>query len=153
APLEPYYRPLVSPDGTRIASTVFGATDTVDVYDLARRSSTRAKSAGNCALRSWFPDGRRLLISSDAEGGATLHLYATEADGSGTPQRLATDADGEFARLVIPTGDGPEVVYSTSDGMYVTRAEGASEPRRLTGFGENDPTAPQMSPDGRWLAY
>jgi serine/threonine-protein kinase len=152
APLEAYYHPIVSPDGSRIASTVFGATDAVAVYDLARRSSTRAKSTGNTALRSWFPDGRQLLVSSDAEGGATLHLYSTDADGGGTPRRLETDADGELARLVVPTGGGWGVLYLAPDALYLTSTEGG-ESRRLTNFGETAPAAPSVSPDGHWLAY
>ncbi|HEX4824276.1 MAG TPA: protein kinase [Candidatus Polarisedimenticolaceae bacterium] len=152
APLEPYYRPILSPDGTRIASTVFGATDTVAVYDLDRRSTTRARSAGNIALRSWFPDGRQLLVSSDAEGGATLHLYAADADGTGAPRRLPIDVDGEFARLVVRTEEGPGVVHLAPDAIYLTRTEGGDS-RRLTGFGETNPASPAVSPDGRWLAY
>src|SRR6185503_3925063 len=83
APLEPYYDPKLSPDRTRIASTVFGATDTVVVYDLTTGSSVRASTEGNSAARSWYPDGSRLLVSSDAEGGGSTRLYITAADGSG----------------------------------------------------------------------
>jgi serine/threonine protein kinase/dipeptidyl aminopeptidase/acylaminoacyl peptidase len=152
APLEPYYLPRLSPDGTRIASTVFGATDTVVVYDLLGRSSIRAKSAGNASFRSWFPDGRQLLVASDSESSGTLRLYATDADGAGTPRRLAIDVDGETARLVVVTGDGPTVLHLAPDALYLTPMAGG-ETRRLTGFGETNPAAPAISPDGRWLAY
>jgi serine/threonine-protein kinase len=152
APLEPYFLPVLSPDGTRAASTVFGATDTVVVYDFARGSSVRAKTEGNSAVRAWYPDGRQLLVSSDAEGGAAMRLYATGADGTGTPRRLGIDVDGENARLVAAAG-GMGVVHVADDGLYFTRIDGDPGRLRLTELGEVAPVRPSISPDGRWLAY
>ena len=152
APLEPYYLPLLSPDGTRLASTVFGATDTVVVYDFARGSSVRTKTKGNSAVRSWFPDGRQLLVSSDADGRGTTSLYVTAADGTGTPRRLGIDVDGENARLV-GAANGVGVVSIAPDGLYFTRIDGDPAPQRLTDLGEVAPVRPSISPDGRWLAY
>ncbi len=152
APLEPYYYPFLSPDGTRIAATVFGATDTVVVYDLARGSSVRARTVGNSQLRGWYPDGRRLLVASDADGGGTLRLYETPADGTGTARRVGTDVDGAAAWIFPAAGD-VAIVHLAEDGLYVTRIEGPPLRRRITDPAEVGPAYPTVSPDGRWIAY
>jgi serine/threonine-protein kinase len=152
APLEPYYAPLLSPDRTRIASTVFGATDTVVVYDLATGSSVRARTEGNSAIRSWYPDGRRLLVSSDAEGGVNPRLYVTAADGSGAPRRLDVRDERDSAQLAA-SPDSMGVVHFADGGLYFTRIDGDSRPQRITDVGEVDPIRPSISPDGRWIAY
>jgi len=152
APLEPYYSPFLSPDGTKVASTVFGATDSLVVYDFARGSSVRAKTVGNCLLRGWYPDGRRLLVASDAGGGGASRLYETTADGTGEARRLALDVDGVGA-WACRVGDGAGIVHSREDGLYVMRLEGEPARRRITEFGEILPARPSVSPDGRWIAY
>ena len=109
SPSEPrpwtYHATYVSPDGTRVASTVFGATDAIVVYDLVRRSLSRIPSEGNCGLLRWQPDGRQLLYGSDQEG---LALMLRTADGSGAPRRLDVDVTTiqvtHLASLGRPTG-------------------------------------------------
>jgi Tol biopolymer transport system component len=153
APLEPYYIPKLSPDGTRIAATVFGATDTVAVYDVARGSSLRAKSDGNSMFVSWDIDGRRLLIASDGQGGDVRHLYLTGDDGTGTPRPTLPDVVGDTARIIAKTPDGVGVIHVDESGLFLSRVDGDPRRQRLTSFGEVLPTRPAVSPDGRWLAY
>jgi serine/threonine-protein kinase len=152
APPEPYYSPFLSPDGTKIASTVFGATDTVVVFDLARGSSVRVRTEGNCILRGWYPDGRRLLVASDAGGGGVSRLYETPADGSGEARPLGLDIDGVNA-WSCRAGDGAGIVHRGEDGLYVTLLNGEPARHRLTEFGEALPARPFVSPDGRWIVY
>jgi serine/threonine-protein kinase len=152
APLEPYYSPFLSPDGTKVASTVFGATDTVVVYDIARGSAVRARTVGNCLLRGWYPDGRRLLVASDAGGGGISRLYETPADGTGEARRLGIDVDG-VQSWVFRSADGVGIVYRAEDGFYFTRIDGERAPRQITEFGEGLPARPSVSSDGRFIAY
>ena len=152
APLEPYYSPFLSPDGTKVASTVFGATDTVVVYDFARGSSVRARAVGNCLLRGWYPDGRRLLVASDAGGGGVSRLYETAADGTGEARSLGLDINGVGA-WACRAGDGAGIVEQGEDGLYLTRLDGEPARRRITDIGEVLPGRPYVSPDGRWIAY
>jgi Tol biopolymer transport system component len=152
APLQPYYNPQLSPDGNRIATTVFGATDTVVVYDVAHGSSLRASSEGNCTLISWDPEGRRLLNTCDDKSGAR-HLYLTADDGTGTPRPVLPDVNGDSARAIVKTADGVGVVYGDENSLYLSRIDGGRERQRLTSFGEVAPARPAVSPDGRWLAY
>ena len=152
APLAPYYRPLLSADGTRIAATVFGATDIVVVYDIRRGSSMRAKTEGNCTLQSWHPDGRQLLVSSDAAGGAQ-RLVLTSVDGEGPSRDLDVDVAGSDATLLARTAGGTAVVSQDTNALWLTAIDGDGGKQRLTGFGEVTPARPALSRDGRWLAY
>ena len=152
APLAPYYDSKLSPDGARIAATSFGATDTVVVYDIARGSSMQPKTEGNTSLISWHPDGRQLLVSSDREGGEQ-RLYLTDSDGTGAMRRVPLDVPGMEARLLVKTPDGVELIYRDQGLLYLSRIDGGSPPRRLSGPAELNVTRPSLSPDGRWLAY
>ncbi|HEX4826032.1 MAG TPA: protein kinase [Candidatus Polarisedimenticolaceae bacterium] len=153
APLEPYYQPRLSPDATRVASTVFGATDTVVVYDIARGSSVQVKSAGNTSLVAWHPDGRQLLVSSDAEGGSAQRLYLTPADGSGAPRAVAPQISGLQARLLATTPSGVQLVVQLENDLELMSLDGASSRQRISGAGEVQPGRPTISPNGRWMAY
>ncbi len=145
--------PKLSPDGGRIAATVFGATDTAAVYDVARGSSVRAKSDGNSTFISWDIGGRRLLIASDAQGGDVRHLYLTGDDGTGPPRPVLPDVVGDTARNIVKTPDGVGVIHVDESGLFLSRMDGDPRRERLTSFGEESPTRPEVSPDGRWLAY
>jgi WD40 repeat protein len=161
APLQSYFGARLSPDGNRIAATVFGATDTVVVYDIARSSTLRVASEGNSTVISWDDEGRRLLISSDAKGGDTRRLYLTQADGTGAAHPIAAKVVGDFARVLTDTagragvtdGSGRAgVIYADASGLAVADLEGKGE-QRITGSGETKPARPAISPDGRWVAY
>ena len=68
APLLPYEHAVISPDGTRLALTVFGATDTVVVYDIVQGSLLPLTSEGNCIAGYWTPDGKEVVYGSDQAG-------------------------------------------------------------------------------------
>jgi len=153
SPLESYYQPHLSPDGTRVASTVYGATDGVVVYDLAGRSSVRIPSEGNCALIGWHPDGRQLLIGSDLEGGAMQTLFLANADGSGKPRRLDLGVHAVDARILSRLLDGVALIHRGPSELLLTRLDGRQTVHPISGAGEVDPAHPAVSPDGRWLAY
>ena len=153
SPLESYYQPHLSPDGTRVASTVYGATDAVVVYDLAGRSSVRIPSEGNCALIGWHPDGRQLLIGSDLESGAMQTLFLANADGSGKPRRLDLGVQAVDARILSRLLDGVALIHRGPSDLLLTRLDGPQTTQPISGAGEVDPAHPAVSPDGRWLAY
>jgi eukaryotic-like serine/threonine-protein kinase len=151
APPQPYHATYVSPDGSRIAATVFGATDGVVVYDLAHRSLSRVTSEGNCGLLAWSPDGRRILYGSDQDG---LALMLRDADGSGAPTRLDVDVTTIQMMQLAHVQSGPGFVYTSNGSLWLVPLSGDLKPRRLG----VDPlplgaTASSLSPDGRWLTY
>lgn len=151
APPQTYHAAYVSPDGTRIASTVFGATDGVVVYDLAHRSLSRVTSEGNCGLLAWSPDGRRILYGSDQDG---IALMLRDADGSGAPTRLDVDVSTIQMMQLATLQGGPGFVFTSNGGLWLAPLSGDLKPRRIG----DDPlplgsTAQSLSPDGRWLIY
>jgi serine/threonine-protein kinase len=153
APLLPYEHAAISPDGTRLACTVFGATDTVVVYDMVQRSVLQLTSEGNCVAGHWTPDGRQVVYGSDQAGSGTLVTLMRNADGSGGPRRFRGDLDFGQARLVIPLPDGPGLVYEANDGLRLAPLHGEPTTRRLGGERSIPHLRMSLSPDGRWLAY
>ncbi len=150
APPQQYHSTLVSPDGTHLASTVFGATDGVFVYDLVHRSLSRVTSHGNCSFVAWTPDGKQILYGSDESGRPLLMLG--NSDGTGTPRRVGSDDTTEPVAMAGPAG-ASALVYTRNGGLWRTPLEGDRTPQRV-----GDDVGPGMpilavSPDGRWLAY
>ena len=153
APLLPYEHATISPDGTRLACTVFGATDTVVVYDMVQRSLLQLTSEGNCIVGYWTPDGRQVVYGSDQAGSGRLVALMRDADGSGGPRRFGADIDFGQARLVVPLPEGPGLVYEASDGLRLALLQGEPRTRRLGGERAIPHHRMSLSPDGRWLAY
>ena len=153
APLLPYAHAVISPDGTRLACTVLGATDTVVVYDMGQGSVSQLSAEGNCAVGFWTPDGRQVVYGSDQAGHGGLAILVRNADGSGGPRRLGPDIDLDQLRFVAKFPDEPGLIYIANEDLWLAPLEGEPRTRRLRA----NPTIARgqmsISPDGRWLAY
>jgi serine/threonine-protein kinase len=150
-PPRAYANPRFSQDGRRLAVDIadpqtFGRD--VWVLDIAQRTSSRLTTDGISNRPVWTPDGRRLVYSSNDD------LWWITADGSGRPDSLLVAAGNRFAGTVTP--DGRAVVFqesgSSNAGIRLLAFDSAQAARMLVpaAFGES---APELSPDGRWLAY
>ena len=147
APLQHYDATSLSRDGTRLASTVYGATDTIAIYDLVRGSLSRLPTEGNCAPIGWSPDGRQILYTSDRDG---LALLLRNADGTGTPRRLTVDPGPiPSAMLLAELPQGLGLVHASDGNLLVSPLSGNGTPQSLP-LGA---TSLALSRDGRWLAY
>jgi eukaryotic-like serine/threonine-protein kinase len=170
-----YIGPSLSPDGTRLAVTIFvGNQGIADlwVFDLARRATriritfngsssgiTGTSSSANQA--PWTPDGRTIFYLSNDKG--IFQIHAKAADGSGTDHVILESADATAApRSVSP--DGRYLVYEKRLNQNQTVAHIWALPLSGNGgSGETKPfpvvqdafdeRAPTVSPDGKWLAY
>ncbi|HET8625557.1 MAG TPA: protein kinase [Gemmatimonadales bacterium] len=143
--------PRFSPDGRRVAVDIAdpaGGGRDVWVLDVAQRTWSRLTTDGISGRPVWTPDGRRLVYSSNAD------LWWIAADGSGRPESLLVTDGSRFAGTVTP--DGRAVVFqeasSSNDGIRLLAFDSAPAARTImaAAFGES---APDLSPDGRWLAY
>jgi len=154
-PMEPrdYQTPRVSPDGRRVA--VWAGGD-IWIYELARGTMTRLTfDPANDAEPLWFPDGERLVFSSNRQG--TYDLFWTRAGGTGTVQRLTTSSQHE-----IPSAwgsNGRQLLFTECRtpnagpcDVSVLSMEGEPRARPLLRT-EFDEGLPAISPDGRWMAY
>jgi serine/threonine-protein kinase len=145
----------LSPEGRRAALFLDGlAGRSLWVYDLERGTPTPLNQEGDSGYAAhWSPDGRRVAYRWIREGRA--NLVWQRADGTGKPEVLAAGTqlpvswmpDGRG--LLAVSGEGGAHVW---DFWLATWAGGPFAIRRLT----DGPTyrhSPELSPDGKWLAY
>src|SRR6202050_588713 len=112
-----YIGPSLSPDGTRLAVTIFvGNQGIADnwVLDLARATRTRltfssgVSSYANVGGASWTPDSKTIFYTSVSQG--VFHIYAKAADGSSAERLVLESADASaYPGSVSP--DGRYLVY------------------------------------------
>jgi serine/threonine-protein kinase len=151
---ETYSHPRISPDERLIALTneTSGNSD-VWIWDLFRKTMMRLTfDDGEDSYPVWSPDGNRIAFHSSHMGVAWK-----AADGTGEVKTLGVDRnpniyptswsrDGKTLLLYeVTTGSGgADIVSLTTEGECVKRP-------LLTGnYHEYNP---QLSPDGKWMAY
>jgi eukaryotic-like serine/threonine-protein kinase len=144
-----------SPDGRRIALGIEGANAQVWLFDLERGTFTpQMLRRGNNWGAIWTPDGRRLTFVSDRDGSS--NLFWQPADGSGPAERLTPWTSEYLVGAEAWSPDGRTLVFSesrptTSLDIWVFRL-GERQPQPLLQESWNE-VSPQISPNGRWLAY
>ena len=146
----------LSPDGTRLALTVFSdERQGLWVKALDRGPITRLTFEGAVNYRpTWLANGREIAFISDQSGPALP--YVVRADGSGKPVRLAVPDTAQIDEIEFAPG-GEWIVYrrGTVNGnrrLAMFRPGVDSTPNEISS-GRFDEYSPTVSPDGRWLAY
>ncbi|MGI8618333.1 MAG: TolB family protein, partial [Gemmatimonadaceae bacterium] len=150
-----YSTPRFSPEGGRVAITVFGANATdIWVYDVARNTFTRLTTEGLNIRPEWSPDGRDLLFISTRDG--KTGIWRQPADGSGPPSLLYQPEVEPFEAMLSP--DTKWLLIRISPGSTYPRdilavpltGERTVVPIVTSPYSE---IMPRFSPDGKWLAY
>jgi len=155
APPRTYTSPQISPDGTKIAVNARDQELDIWTWDLNRENLTRLTfGAGQDRFPLWSPDGVHIAYHSQPDDGNGLFWSA--ADGTGPAERLA-DGVQIFPSSFVPDGSGilaygDSTGSNTNDDIVLVRLDESREvvPLLHTTFGE---VMPNVSPDGRWLAY
>jgi eukaryotic-like serine/threonine-protein kinase len=164
-----YMGPSLSPDGTRLAVTIFvGNQGIADLWvlDLARSTRTRLTFGSSVSTNSivgatWTPDSKTIFYMAVSQG--AFRIYAKAADGSSSERLVLENPDaGASPSSVSP--DGRYLVYMRRLNQDQTRNHIWALP--LSGDGNHgdgkpfpivqdafDERAPIVSPDGKWLAY
>jgi Tol biopolymer transport system component len=160
-----YRYPKISPDETRVA-LMAAPNDNADIWiwDFERETLTRLTfDEGTDIMPIWSPDSKRIAFHSIGEstflkgvqGGG---VFCKSADGTGEDELLCLGSEGR----VIPycwSRDGNTLLISqwVGDGMenqdivmLSMNEDNALKPLLNESYME---IQPQLSPDGRWLAY
>jgi Tol biopolymer transport system component len=150
-----YASPRFSPDGGRLAITVFGATSTdIWIYHIARNTFTRLTSEGVNVRPEWTPDGRSVVFLSTRDG--KTGIWQQAADGSGSAEILYQPELEPFEAIVSP--DHKWLLFRTAPGVRYSRDifaveySGARTARPVV-VGPETESMPRLSPDGKWLVY
>jgi Tol biopolymer transport system component len=158
-PLKPglYGRLSLSPDGKRLAMTVYGGSGSdIQVYDWQRDTMTRLTFTGAAQRPVWSPDGR--YIAFEAVG---IGMSAIRSDGAGQPQLLTQSKESQNPWSFTPDGKRlgfDEQASKTLNDLWTVPIESdgaglrAGKPEVLL----ETPSAevnPAFCSDGKWLAY
>ncbi|MBN1833205.1 MAG: serine/threonine-protein kinase [Deltaproteobacteria bacterium] len=160
-----YGFPKISPDGTRVALTAT-ANDNPDIWiwDLQRETLTRLTfDEGQDFVPIWSPDSKRIafhsaresVLSKGAQGGG---VFCKSADGTGEDELICLGPKGRVipccwsregnTLLISQWGDNP--MENQDIVMLSMNDDNGLKPLLNESFME---IQPQLSPDGKWLAY
>ena len=150
-PVRAYLSPRLSPDGGRIVLWTQGDRN-IWIYDLPRQSMMRINVDGRNARSLWSPDGKRIAFSTTA-GSTEENAVLFSADGTGTADRLVTCECPSHAAAWTP--DGRTIVGVENHASYdITLIDvGGNHRVTLLLHGTANENYPDISPDGRWIAY
>jgi serine/threonine-protein kinase len=148
----PFGEVRLSPDGQKVAYATSWLELQVYVYDLIRGTNSRLTGEGWSFYAIWTPDGQRLLFSwgqSTADS-----LFWQPYDGSSPMERLTTSEYGQRPGSWSSDGKTLAFVDSSPDtGDDIALLDVRS--KRVTPFLNTKYSEwyPELSPDGRWMAY
>ena len=122
APPRAYGPPRLSPDGTRVATSIVDQGNTeVWIWDLAREMLRRLTfSPGTDSMPLWTPDGRRIIFMSARSGAPSIYSQAVEGAGVGgsAVDRLTTSANPQWPTSI--TRDGTRL-FGFENGPRIAR--------------------------------
>jgi Tol biopolymer transport system component len=153
-PPRPFVRVALAPDGTRVALAIEdGGNTDVWVGDTARGTLTRLTvDPAIDTMPIWTPDGLHVTFRSERDRPG---VFRRDAQGAGPIERL-TETDGPIHSPYSWTPDGRTLLVAVFRSFRQQAIAAVTPPDRdvrLLLDGDFAQLEPQVSPDGRWLAY
>jgi serine/threonine-protein kinase len=142
----------LSPDNSQLAFSTSGVANRIRLYDVRRDTETTVTTRGSAAFPVWNPGGTHVAFAWSLAGPANIwQASIAETDHM---VRLTTSPHVQRASSWSPDGahlllvdshpkDGPDILA-----LHV--ATGRVTPLVASEYREQ---YPEVSPDGRWLAY
>ncbi|HEU5235861.1 MAG TPA: hypothetical protein VFU37_01900, partial [Pyrinomonadaceae bacterium] len=136
----------LAPNSRRIVVSTHGELFTVpvDEGDIRQITDGPARDRGV----DYSPDGKWIAFISDSSGREELYVVPTEG---GTPQKL-TDIDALKAGYNW-SPDSKEIAFTASDSKLRKVNLSTKAVTELDSSRYGNISAPEWSPDGKWLAY
>src|SRR5688500_9181349 len=153
-----YASPRLSPDGKRIALGIRerGGTSDVWIFDPGSETLSRFTRDGNSTSPVWTSDGHRIAWLFSATRQETQAAGRSEIrwqpwDGTGAHQVLLDSLRNPRS---IDIASGVDVlVAGGAPGLFVASTGNVTSQQVLDRAGQGNILQPELSPDGRWLAY
>jgi Tol biopolymer transport system component len=149
-----YRTSALSPDGQRLVYTDV-ADGNLKILDLQRQIPTRFTSdPGSETAPVWSTDGSRIYYRSDSGG-----VFWKAADGTSAPHKISDAAINGPSQFLEHPKLGPLLLYfgilpqqTSPQDILILPLTGQATPRAIVSTATAD-VEPQVSPDGKWLAY
>ncbi|MFC1840729.1 adenylate/guanylate cyclase domain-containing protein [Thermodesulfobacteriota bacterium] len=150
-----YRIPNISPDGTKVALSVNkSGNEDIWIYNLTDKileKLTFHDSSDMCPL--WTHDGKRIIFRSDREEPG---IYSKAADGTGEAEQIAIEK-GQFFLPYSLSDDGNTLVVQDTIGLsgidIGMLSMDDAQTYKLLLQEDHLEGHPQVSPDGKWIAY
>jgi serine/threonine protein kinase/Tol biopolymer transport system component len=154
APAAAYEYPKLSPDGSRVAVQIAdGVRHDIWIYEFATDSLTKITTDGTSARPLWTPDGKRIAYATRRPDGR--HIVWQPLDGTAAATTLVSGYNPTYPGVWTP--DGERLIYVEDPPTSFTSLKmlrvGVSAPPEGLLAAPPAYGSPQLSPDGRWLAY
>jgi len=150
----PFFAPRFSPDGRRVAYASLGMEGHIWILDLNRGTSSKLTSEGLSEQSVWTPDGQR--VTFDLVNTGVPNIYWQPVDGSSPIEQLTRGECFQWPGSWTPDGETLAFVEDHADmetGYDIQLLH--IRDRKVTPFLNSrfDEKYPEISPDGRWIAY
>ena len=148
-----YRTSALSPDGKRLVYTDL-ADSNLKILDLQSQTTTVLTSdPGTETAPVWSTDGKRIYYRSDSGG-----VFYKEADGRSGPVRISDALINGPTQYLDDPKLGPLLLFfgflpkQPSMDVLILPLTGQASPRAIVSTAADD-VEPQVSPNGKWLAY